>query len=765
MKLIKCHIENFGKLSNFDFNFTFGFNNIKEENGWGKSTFATFIKSMFYGLPNTSQGNDLNKKEREKYYPWQGGNFGGNLEFEINDKKYKIERFFGKKKSDDVFNIIDLSTGEKTSDFSSNLGEEIFDLDENAFERSAYIPQKILNPDGKVSITNKLTNLIQGTTEEFDFKIIKDRLNENKKNLHNKNKSGRIQQLESKKEDLILQINELKTSTLAIKELESKVDFQDQTINQLLKEQSEIKTQINDYSKIQEKKANQEYYQKLNENILHIKRSIQEKEESLNYKNITLQKVDDYFTLYNKLIQNKNKLEAKNKDNYIIQKHNELEKYFNNKGIPTDERIKEITDDIYHYNELRQLEKNSSEPKTNTLHLNQKRNSFICAILSVVCILVGFIYLKPLMILSIGLFIVGTLFLLFAGFLYLINMINIKTSIKSGFSYEEIKSYKPQILFLENKIKTFFIDYASNENDFLDAINNLNLKIKEYKNIKNQYVTLQEENTVLLKEIEIDEKTINDFLFDFKLNDVKSTSDKLMHLKQIITDLLKENENLKKQEEELALFKKEKNFDLDENNFTNVTINDLQKEEQLKQNEIDKCRDLKTTYVSKINKLQDDLAGLNDLESEKEQIEAQLTLLNKKLNAIKNAEKFLKEANDSLSSKFRDPMRNAIVKYLNLITDKNFDSLQVDTKFNITIEEFGQEREVEYYSKGYKNTIDLCMRFALIDCLFVKEKPFIILDDPFVNMDDTKIKNAKQFLVELSKQYQIIYFSCHDSRC
>jgi len=102
---------------------------------------------------------------------------------------------------------------------------------------------------------------------------------------------------------------------------------------------------------------------------------------------------------------------------------------------------------------------------------------------------------------------------------------------------------------------------------------------------------------------------------------------------------------------------------------------------------------------------------------------------------------------------------------LNLITGKNFDNLRLDTEFKITFEEYGKSREIEYYSKGYKNTIDLCMRFALIDCLFVKEKPFIILDDPFVNMDDTKIKNAKQFLVELSKQYQIIYFSCHDSRC
>ena len=39
------------------------------------------------------------------------------------------------------------------------------------------------------------------------------------------------------------------------------------------------------------------------------------------------------------------------------------------------------------------------------------------------------------------------------------------------------------------------------------------------------------------------------------------------------------------------------------------------------------------------------------------------------------------------------------------------------------------------------------------------------VDDPFVNMDDVKIENAKQFLHELSKTYQLIYFSCHESRC
>ena len=42
MKLIKCHIENFGKLSDFTYDFTDGCNTVCEGNGWGKSTLAAF---------------------------------------------------------------------------------------------------------------------------------------------------------------------------------------------------------------------------------------------------------------------------------------------------------------------------------------------------------------------------------------------------------------------------------------------------------------------------------------------------------------------------------------------------------------------------------------------------------------------------------------------------------------------------------------------------------------------------------------------------
>ena len=71
MKLLRCHIENFGVLSGFDQEFAEGLNVLCRENGFGKSTLAAFIKAMFYGLPK-SRTRSLTENERKRYDPWQG---------------------------------------------------------------------------------------------------------------------------------------------------------------------------------------------------------------------------------------------------------------------------------------------------------------------------------------------------------------------------------------------------------------------------------------------------------------------------------------------------------------------------------------------------------------------------------------------------------------------------------------------------------------------------------------------------------------------
>ena len=85
MRIISVHIENFGKWSDQTFDFSEGCNSFCEENGWGKSTLAAFLKAMFYGFDAKKDAKAF-EKERNLYRPWQGGTFGGQVDFEINGK-------------------------------------------------------------------------------------------------------------------------------------------------------------------------------------------------------------------------------------------------------------------------------------------------------------------------------------------------------------------------------------------------------------------------------------------------------------------------------------------------------------------------------------------------------------------------------------------------------------------------------------------------------------------------------------------------------
>ncbi|MCR4746042.1 MAG: hypothetical protein K5894_12550, partial [Lachnospiraceae bacterium] len=89
---------------------------------------------------------------------------------------------------------------------------------------------------------------------------------------------------------------------------------------------------------------------------------------------------------------------------------------------------------------------------------------------------------------------------------------------------------------------------------------------------------------------------------------------------------------------------------------------------------------------------------------------------------------------------------------------------ELDTNLNITFREYNKNHESGFLSEGYKDLVGLCRRMAMIDAMYKDEKPFVILDDPFVNLDDTRIEGAKEFLNKISSDYQIIYFTCNQYR-
>ncbi|MCL2255414.1 MAG: hypothetical protein FWC11_00970 [Firmicutes bacterium] len=140
-------------------------------------------------------------------------------------------------------------------------------------------------------------------------------------------------------------------------------------------------------------------------------------------------------------------------------------------------------------------------------------------------------------------------------------------------------------------------------------------------------------------------------------------------------------------------------------------------------------------------------------------------LENKKILLEKTID-FLQKANDELANQYLSPLKNNVVSFLDKFDYKklNFD-FDVDSKLLLGEKNsLSLFKALDYYSFGIKEVLNLCIRMALVKLLFPTSPPPIILDDPFVNLDDEKLAVALNFVKELSKEYQIIYFTCHESR-
>lgn len=165
MRIVKCYIENFGGLNKFELKLDKGLNQIIEQNGFGKTTLAEFIKAMFYGFDNKTSANT----PRKRYYPWNGGKYGGTLEFIIQDKAYRIERYFGKTQKGDTYTLYDVKTNTVSKDYSHNIGIELFGLDADSFIRSIYIKNTPIDSFNTDKIQAKLTNLVEDTNDINNF--------------------------------------------------------------------------------------------------------------------------------------------------------------------------------------------------------------------------------------------------------------------------------------------------------------------------------------------------------------------------------------------------------------------------------------------------------------------------------------------------------------------------------------------------------------------------------------------------------------------
>ena len=157
------------------------------------------------------------------------------------------------------------------------------------------------------------------------------------------------------------------------------------------------------------------------------------------------------------------------------------------------------------------------------------------------------------------------------------------------------------------------------------------------------------------------------------------------------------------------------------------------------------------------------LEAREELITKKQELEERLEKYTENLEIIKLTKKHLEAARDNMTVRYLGKTKSGFENYSKKIADDD-GSFEMDTSFAVSRVEGAKTHTTEAYSRGMRDLYNLALRFALIDSLYENEEPFVILDDPFVTLDDEKSAKALDLLRDFSSERQIIYFTCSKSR-
>ena len=600
VRIISCHIDNFGKLHNYDVCFS-DLTEIIENNGWGKSTLALFIKAMFYGLSGNAK-KSISDNEFMHYTPWSNESFTGRLVFETNGKTYIIIRDFsyGKK---GFFELRDAITNKISNDYSERIGEELFGMDRESFERTVFIDESSKVLLGATSDINAhIGNLSSAIDDINNYDVAEENLNDYLNKMSPTRKTGRIRIM---RDELLLEKEKIK----AKETIEKKIHEFDQEIISL--------------------KANVE-------KISQKKKIVLEK-----YKRTTEMKI--------KQLEENNKIAAKNDS--AIKAENE-----NEDGLV-----------------IRRL----------LLFICCCMAGVICTITGCLCLVVipyGGKELNSVRILGIVSLILGIL--MFAVGLINKRLIKKKNDIKTKTGRDGV-----------------IIDTSTGEDSGINEDFN-SAGEDGARNVA--FRGTGEENAI-----------------DHILADLDKRYEIAIRNIEVIS---KEKEKLIEEYEAI------------------LELSDKAKDLEM---EIEKALD----KYQKIEKTRDYLRKAKD------------NFLSKYLNPVKkNFDHYYKvlSSNEIPSNELSSNEFSSSAKYS--------DSISMDTDVTLLVMDEGRQREISYMSDGIKSLMGLALRFALCDAIFKNEKPFILLDDPFTDLDDDNLLRAKRLVKDMAKDYQVIYLSCSKAR-
>lgn len=279
-----------------------------------------------------------------------------------------------------------------------------------------------------------------------------------------------------------------------------------------------------------------------------------------------------------------------------------------------------------------------------------------------------------------------------------------------------------------------------------------------------EYLKQKELLTAAVQTGEEQEKILDAYFKRFPLPEELSRQEGLQRIQVNAERYEKLSAEIERLEEEVKNFAE--TYDVDENR---KSVEELQQQQQEIEEQIQERQDSILRVQDAIAELVSQLDVIDEAENRQENLQEQYDRAQRKCDLLEDTKKYLNEARERFLSAYMRPLREGMNHYLALIdpaAEEASSALRYDITMNLSVRilSAGSSHEADYLSTGYRDLVDLCARFALVDVLYKKEQPMMILDDPLTNLDEEKLTRALALLRDIVKERQLIYFTCHESR-
>lgn len=780
MRLINCHIENFGRLHDFDYEFDKGVCRIEGHNGWGKSTLATFIRVMLYGFEGEGK-RSAPENERKRYNPWQGGVYGGRITFEEDGNRYIVTRTFGAKNVEDTFELRDASTNLVSDKYSEHLGEELLGVNSLSYMRTAFIGQMDVITETTDGINAKIGNIADSSNDLDCYEKAAQTLTDliNKKSP--KRATGSLYKLKAEVTSLQTEVRDGSVVLDAIHRLQDTIDVKQEALEAKLIERDALRSKQKKVSELKDIQATKEIYKKICSDCEERIDAVNEKRAVFPDKLPTEDDINDMLAAAADAANLQSTIDIYRLDTSERSRIDHLATRYSENPTDVDETAKLLRE--WRVREARAMNESAKQADFKLLRSDidsAKRDlrklptlSIVGMVMIVVAMAVAIasmIVMPSISLITVGLCVAAAI--LVGGILLtVINMQKHRSELDKeiaeyDIALQDLESDIAEDIRARNEVDAKMTDFLAkygisfSQSTVADDILKIQSEITEYedlqKKLSNFLETADKQKSV--------KATVDDYIRSLSLvpeeNQQMQLSRMLVDLRSYdeakkIADAAHEQKSQFESSHDMAQLKGASDgadvpdmLALDEE-FAGINV------------EIEKLRSELKDLGVQFDALQEKLDTWEESREQLKVKEKQLYDGEKAYKHIQLAAKMLTSAKESLTSRYMKPLLDGFVRYYGAVTGSKGSEYNIDANTKIMVDEQGALRDTALLSTGCQDLIGFCMRLSLVDAMYQHDKPVLILDDPFVNLDKNRMEKAETLLEILSGRYQLIYFTCH----